>query len=310
MNYARPPFDNRAGAPGDRHRGRPRPRSTEAARFDAARPNQTAIPEDSFFYYDYAPFDPDADAARGLLEQAGVPTPLTMGLMVTDEFPESVTAAQVIASQLEPIGIDVEVEVLDFATWLDREDQGEFDAFMLSWLGNIDPADFYEQQHITGGSSNYQGYSNPRGRPAAHRGGDRGRPGRPQGALRPGREDHRGRRQLPLPLQPRRRAGLGARAHRLPRSGPTGRSTSTRSSCPDRVPAPAGRPVTGGAGGRQRAGLLADPPGQRRPGPPGPGHAVLPGGLRRAAGPQRPGPAAGAAVLRPGRAGRSPATSG
>jgi peptide/nickel transport system substrate-binding protein len=160
MNLARPPFDNvlvrQAIATAI-----DRAEVTEAARFDTARPNQTAIPEDSFFYYDYAPFDPDADAARRLLEQAGVPTPLTMGLMVTDEFPESVTAAQVIASQLEPIGIDVEVEVLDFATWLDREDQGEFDSFMLCWLGNIDPADFYEQQHITGGSSNYQSYSNP-----------------------------------------------------------------------------------------------------------------------------------------------------
>jgi peptide/nickel transport system substrate-binding protein len=158
MNLARPPFDTvlvrQAIATAI-----DRAEVTEAARSDTARPNQTAIPEDSFFYYDYAPFDPDADAARGLLEQAGVPTPLTMGLMVTDEFPESVTAAQVIASQLEPIGIDVEVEVLDFATWLDREDQGEFDSFMLCWLGNIDPADFYEQQHITGGSSNYQSYS-------------------------------------------------------------------------------------------------------------------------------------------------------
>src|SRR3712207_7491781 len=53
--------------------------------------------------------------------QAGVQTPLTMGLMVTDQFPETVTAAQVIASQLEPIGITVEIETLDFATWLDRQ---------------------------------------------------------------------------------------------------------------------------------------------------------------------------------------------
>jgi peptide/nickel transport system substrate-binding protein len=160
MNYARPPFDN----PQVRQAiatAVDRAEVTEAARFEAARPNQTAIPEDSFYYYDYAPFDPDEDAARQLLEEAGVSTPITMGLMVTDEFPESVTAAQVVASQLEPIGIEVEVEVLDFATWLDRQDQGEFDAFMLSWLGNIDPADFYEQQHITDGSSNYQGYSNP-----------------------------------------------------------------------------------------------------------------------------------------------------
>jgi peptide/nickel transport system substrate-binding protein len=160
MNYARAPFDNplvrRAIATAI-----DRDEVTEAAKFGAARANQTAIPEDSFFYYDYAPFDPDVDAAKQLLQQAGVTTPITMGLMVTDEFPESVTAAEVITSQLEPIGIDVQVETLDFATWLDRQDQGDFDAFMLSWLGNIDPADFYEQQHITGGSSNYQGYSNP-----------------------------------------------------------------------------------------------------------------------------------------------------
>jgi peptide/nickel transport system substrate-binding protein len=160
MNYAVPPFDDplvrRAIATAVNRQD-----VAEAARFGAARANQTAIPEDSFFYYDYAPFEPDEDAARDLLEQAGVTTPITMGLMVTDELPESVTSAQVIADQLEPIGINVEVEVLDFATWLDRQGKGEFDAFLLSWLGNIDPAAFYESQHITDGSNNYQGYSNP-----------------------------------------------------------------------------------------------------------------------------------------------------
>ena len=35
-----------------------------------------------------------------------------MGLMVTDEYPETVTAAQVIAAELEPIGITVEIETL------------------------------------------------------------------------------------------------------------------------------------------------------------------------------------------------------
>ncbi len=160
MNYARPPFDNpdvrRAIATAV-----DRAEVAEAARFEAARPNQTAIPKDSFFYNDYAPFDPDPDAARELLEGAGVQTPLTMGLMVTDEFPETVTAAQVIASQLGDIGIEVNIETLDFATWLDRQSQGDFDAFMLGWLGNIDPADFYEAQHVTNGASNYQKYSNP-----------------------------------------------------------------------------------------------------------------------------------------------------
>jgi peptide/nickel transport system substrate-binding protein len=160
MNYARPPFENplvRRAIATAVDRGA----VTEAARFGAARANETAIPQASFFYYDYAPFTPDVNAAKALMQQAGVTTPITMGLMVTDEYPETVTAAQVIASELQPIGINVEVQTVDFATWLDREDKGDFDAFMLGWLGNIDPADFYEQQHITGGSSNYQGYSNP-----------------------------------------------------------------------------------------------------------------------------------------------------
>jgi peptide/nickel transport system substrate-binding protein len=134
---------------------------TEAARFGAARPNETAIPQGSFWYYDYSPFTPDQNKAKQLMQQAGVRTPLTMGLMVTDEYPETVTAAQVIASELQPIGIDVDVQTVDFATWLDRESKGDFDAFLLGWLGNVDPADFYQAQHTTGGSSNYQGYSNP-----------------------------------------------------------------------------------------------------------------------------------------------------
>ncbi|SDZ15589.1 peptide/nickel transport system substrate-binding protein [Geodermatophilus africanus] len=160
MNYGRPPFDNR-----DVRRAISfaidREAVAEAAWFGAAQPNQTAIPEASSFYLDYAPFQPDPDQARQLLEQAGVQTPLTMGLMVTDQFPETVTAAQVIASQLEPVGIDVQIETLDFATWLDRQGAGDYDAFYLGWLGNLDPAAFYQDQHVTDGTNNYQGYSNP-----------------------------------------------------------------------------------------------------------------------------------------------------
>lgn len=50
---------------------------------------------------------------------------------------------------------------VDFSTWLDLQGQGEFDAFMLSWIGNIDPDEFYYAQHHTDGSFNFQGYSNP-----------------------------------------------------------------------------------------------------------------------------------------------------
>ena len=132
---------------------------TEAAKFGAATVNQTAISPESFWASDYAPWSHDPERARQLLEEAGV-TDLTMGLMVTDEFPETVTAAEVIASQLGEVGIDVDIQVEDFATWLDRQGQGDYDAFMLGWLGNLDPFGYYHSQHVCDGANNYQNYCN------------------------------------------------------------------------------------------------------------------------------------------------------
>jgi peptide/nickel transport system substrate-binding protein len=133
---------------------------TEAANFEAASPNETAIPESSFWYYDYAPFGHDPEQAQQLLDDAGVDG-LTIDLMVTNEFPETVTSAQIIASQLAEVGIEVEIRTEDFSTWLAEQGEGNFDAFALGWIGNIDPDDFYYAQHHSEGVNNFQGFSDP-----------------------------------------------------------------------------------------------------------------------------------------------------
>jgi peptide/nickel transport system substrate-binding protein len=132
----------------------------KAAKFGNATVNETAIPKTSQWYYDYSPYSPDPAKAKSLLAAAGVQN-LTMDLMVTNQYPETVQAAQIIAAELKPVGITVKIRTLDFATWLDQEGKGKFDAFMLGWLGNIDPDDFYYAQQHTGGSFNFQKYSNP-----------------------------------------------------------------------------------------------------------------------------------------------------
>jgi len=133
---------------------------TQAAKFDAATVNQTAIPETSAWYLDYAPYEHDPQRAQQLLQAAGA-SDLTLELMVTDEYPETVQAAQVMESQLAEIGVTVEIRTLDFAAWLDAQAQGDFDVFLLGWLGNIDPDDFYYAQHHSEGAFNYQGYASP-----------------------------------------------------------------------------------------------------------------------------------------------------
>lgn len=130
---------------------------TEAAKFDAATVNQTAIPEDSSWYTDYAPYERDPQKAKQLLSDAGQQN-LQMDLMVTDEYPETVQAAQVIESQLGEVGIKVNIQVEDFATWLDRSGNGNFEALFLGWLGNLDPFGYYHSQHTCDGSNNAHSY--------------------------------------------------------------------------------------------------------------------------------------------------------
>jgi peptide/nickel transport system substrate-binding protein len=158
-NEARPPFNDPRVRQALAY-GIDRKSITDAATFGLAAVNQTAIPKGSPFFSDYAPYTRDVAKAKGLLQAAGV-SDLKVDFMVTNEYPETVTAAQVIQSQLKEIGVNVQIRTLDFAAWLADEGKGNFDVFMLGWLGNIDPDDFYYAQHHTGASFNFQKYSNP-----------------------------------------------------------------------------------------------------------------------------------------------------
>lgn len=128
--------------------------------YGTAEVNQLAIPEDSTWYTSYDTYSLDQQKAEDLLAAAGVED-LTMELMVSSDYPETVDAAQVIADSLSEVGIELKIRSLDFGTWLDEQNQGNFDMLYMGWLGNIDPNDFYYSQHHSDGSSNAQGYSNP-----------------------------------------------------------------------------------------------------------------------------------------------------
>jgi len=159
FNQTRPPFDD----PDVRRAialAVDREAVAEGATFGAGTVNQTAIPEGSFWANDYAPFEQDAAAAEQLLADAGAEG-LQFSLMVPDSDEPAVAAAQVVASQLADIGVTMTVDTVETGIFLDRQGQGDFDAFSWAWIGNIDPFDYYHAQHITDGGFNFQGYSNP-----------------------------------------------------------------------------------------------------------------------------------------------------
>ena len=132
----------------------------QATSYGTATANQLAIPEGNPWYTRYDTYRLDVDKAKSLLAEAGA-APDRLDMLVTSEYPQTVTAAQVIADNLEPLGITVDIRTVDMATWLDEQNSGNFDMLMMGWLGNIDPDDFYYAQHHTDGANNAQKYSNP-----------------------------------------------------------------------------------------------------------------------------------------------------
>lgn len=138
-----------------------RPSIVQATSYGTADANQLAIPEGNPWFTPYDRYSYDIEEARALLDEAGA-APESMDMLVTSEYPATVTAAQVIADNLEPLGITVNIRTVDFATWLDEQNNGNFDMLMMGWLGNIDPDDFYYAQHHTDGANNAQKFSDPR----------------------------------------------------------------------------------------------------------------------------------------------------
>ncbi len=133
----------------------------QATSYGTAAKNQLAIPEGNPWYVPYDRYaEGGLDKARQLLDEAGV-SPRNLDMLVTTDYPETVTAAQIVADNLAPLGITVNIRTVDFATWLDEQNKGNFDMLMMGWLGNIDPDDFYYAQHHTDGTSNAQKFSDP-----------------------------------------------------------------------------------------------------------------------------------------------------
>ncbi|MCV7060025.1 ABC transporter substrate-binding protein [Mycolicibacterium vaccae] len=131
----------------------------QATSYGTAAVNQLAIPEGNPWFTPYDRYSSGGlDRARELLQEAGA-QPRDLDMLVTTEYPETVTAAQIIADNLAPLGITVSIRTVDFATWLDEQNSGNFDMLMMGWLGNIDPDDFYYAQHHTDGPNNAQKFS-------------------------------------------------------------------------------------------------------------------------------------------------------
>ncbi|QKS73277.1 glutathione ABC transporter substrate-binding protein [Paenalkalicoccus suaedae] len=94
--------------------------------------NSPIAPDVFGYSEDLEPIDYDLDEARELLAEAGYEDGFQTTLL-TDDDREREDSSQLIQAQLAEIGIDVEIEMVEFGVYLERAGAGETDMFVGSW---------------------------------------------------------------------------------------------------------------------------------------------------------------------------------
>jgi peptide/nickel transport system substrate-binding protein len=83
----------------------------------------------------------DPDEARRLLAEAGLEDGFSTSLWTNDN-PVRVMYAEIFQEQLRAVGIVANIEIVEWAPYLDRTARGEHDMFMLGWVAVTGDADY------------------------------------------------------------------------------------------------------------------------------------------------------------------------
>lgn len=82
----------------------------------------------------------NVEKAKELLSEAGYADGFEFTLTVPSDYQFHVDTAQMLASQLEQINVKVNIEPIEFSTWLERVyTNAEYEATVISFTGKLDP---------------------------------------------------------------------------------------------------------------------------------------------------------------------------
>ncbi len=105
----------------------------------------------------FAPYRPNLEAAKKLLAEAGVTTPVPVTITVTNS-PAQVRTAEVLQAQANAAGFKVEVKQIDATSLITVLRQKDFDICMSPWTGRADPDGNLYNYFTKTGPNNFMGY--------------------------------------------------------------------------------------------------------------------------------------------------------
>lgn len=123
------------------------------------------LPSMVWFNPDVEIYDYNPELARELLEEAGVDFSQPLRL-TTSEDAARMQIAEILAFEFGQIGLNIEVEIMEAATFLTRIQQSnDYDLIISGWSGQLDPdratiRQFHSDPQY--GTANYANYSNAR----------------------------------------------------------------------------------------------------------------------------------------------------
>jgi peptide/nickel transport system substrate-binding protein len=100
------------------------------------------------------------EKARQLLTEAGFPNGFRAVLHLPEPYRLHVSAGEVLADQLEQVGITLDLQIVDWGTWLERVyGNSEFELTIIGFTGQLDPHPLLNR-YQTGSSRNFGKFSN------------------------------------------------------------------------------------------------------------------------------------------------------
>jgi peptide/nickel transport system substrate-binding protein len=161
MNTSKPPFDN-AKVREALNYALNRQEIVQAALFGAGVPGGPLSPALKDWAVDVASFPcftPSAAKAQELLKAVGITQPVAVTLLVLPRQ-DIKDIAQVVQAQLNKAGFKAELRIPELGQFVQDWRNSNFDAFVSTNAGSVDPDDYFFRTFRTGGSTNVFKYSN------------------------------------------------------------------------------------------------------------------------------------------------------
>ncbi len=131
--------------------------------FGVGKVQDTPVPDTIAWAYDnsHTYFKRDVAKAKQELAAGGKANGFKFTMQLSNASPQLQQTTELMKDQLREIGLDLEIQPIEFATVVSNANKGDYQASLIGWSGGLDPDDNLYALFYTKAGFNLAKYSNP-----------------------------------------------------------------------------------------------------------------------------------------------------